>query len=169
MNLSTDVDRSTRTFYSSFLFFFVVEVLLKCRWSANSQQPAAPATDLPLLTSPLSTVSWSNTACFNNLWESFYNTFFCLWTSVNVINKLLKKVTKSRHHTDIATYTMNWARGLFSESICIKINLNVTGENTFDTLHWRNICTPYEQILVGLCLGFRLRDLSALLFILLSN
>ena len=61
-----------------------IEVLLKCRWSAievplKCQQPTATATDLPLLTPPLSTVGWSKTVLFNNLGEKntpiFWNFF----------------------------------------------------------------------------------------------
>ena len=43
------------------------EVPLKCRWSANRQQPTATAVDLPLLTPPLSTVGWSKITSFNHL------------------------------------------------------------------------------------------------------
>ena len=40
-----------------------IEVPLKCQ----CKQPTATATDLPLLTPPLSTEGWSKTAPFNNL------------------------------------------------------------------------------------------------------
>ena len=53
-----------------------IEVLLNCRWSANRQQPTATATDLPLLTPPLSTVGWSKTAHFNKLGEKRDSPFF---------------------------------------------------------------------------------------------
>ena len=44
-----------------------VKVPLKCSWNANSQQPTATATHLPLLTPPLSTVGWPKTVRINNL------------------------------------------------------------------------------------------------------
>ena len=67
LTLMTNVDRSTDTIF--FCFWRAVEVPLKCRQSANSQQPTATATatDLPLVTLPLSTVGWSKTSCFNNV------------------------------------------------------------------------------------------------------
>ena len=44
-----------------------IEVPLKCHWSSNNQQPTATATDVALLTPPLSTVGWFKTARYNNL------------------------------------------------------------------------------------------------------
>ena len=68
--------------YLYIYFFFAVEVLLKCCWSGvevtlqcrwgaievplKCQQPKATATDLPLLTSPLSSVDWSKTVRFSD-------------------------------------------------------------------------------------------------------
>ena len=49
-----------------FSYFFAVEVLLKCRWSAVEVSTAAP-THLPLLTPSLSKVGWSKTVIFMNL------------------------------------------------------------------------------------------------------
>ena len=63
LNLSTDADRRTNIIiiiiFSQRGSFF--EVPLKCHWSANSHQPTAIATDLPLLAPQLSTVGWSKT------------------------------------------------------------------------------------------------------------
>ena len=84
LTLWTNVNRSTGTIVLCFFAVIVswkccgngIEVLLKCRCAAHSQQPTAIATDLPLLTSQLSTVGWSKTACLNNLGKNQDPTFF---------------------------------------------------------------------------------------------
>ena len=85
LTLLTDADRSTVIIFSSSSVEVpwnccgsgvevpwkcrrsAVEVPSNCRWSANSQQTPATATDLPLLTPPLSRVGWSKTVRFINL------------------------------------------------------------------------------------------------------
>ena len=54
-----------------------VKVWLKCHQSARSQQPTATATDLPLLTPPITTVGWYKTVrlkIFEK--EKMHNFFF---------------------------------------------------------------------------------------------
>ena len=53
-----------------------VEVPMKCHLSANRQKPTATTMDLYLITPQLSTLGWSKTAHFNDLWQKWPPTLF---------------------------------------------------------------------------------------------
>ena len=116
-------------------FFFAFEV--PCRASAadvplKCKQPTA--TYLPLLTPPLSTVGWSKTTRFNNLWRKSAHTFYfflIVSSQANITNTFFEQKS-SRHpevgvsqwHRQTNTQTNRWRlydwicpEGQFSENL----------------------------------------------------
>ena len=78
LNIWTDANSSNNTKNTLLCCWSAVEVLWKCCWSANSQQPTATDTDTdhPLLNSPISIWGWSQTAHLNNFRKKRIHFFF---------------------------------------------------------------------------------------------
>ena len=89
-------------FFISFVLNLKKIVLSRCRWIAvevqNSQHSTTTARYLPLVTPTLSTVVWSKTVCFTNLWGESRHTFF--WKFIHHRPILGKRhLTRSLHNT----------------------------------------------------------------------
>ena len=124
-----------------------------CRWSANSRQPTATATDRLLLTPPLSTVGWSKTGHFKNPGKKTGPSPLLKIVSSQAIirNKLFDQryprhpeVSVLRRHrhtdiqTDIATLRLNRPSGLIQWKCEYRTNRWITGFVFFRRFRWFN-------------------------------
>ena len=151
----------------------VMEVSLKCPWSASSKQSTARATYFPLLTPPLSTVGWSKTARLNNLGGGEMK-FPFLWKLCHHRPTLwICSLTRGLHdtwkwvfrditntQTDIVTLWLTWPRGQSQwKSIFLLFNFS-----TFVILYFSiSQLFYYSTVLLFYCSTFLLFNISTFL------